>query len=190
MVETCGCGWERGGVGMHMDAIRSQRRMPCPRPLERPALYALLYTPCSIRPALYALLYTPCSIHCWRNAPMRHVVDACVPSLKPHTMTLILHVNRITVVKCCILGLVFFRKINIVTTSSGLKTPENQLLRRRGGSGSNERQLDVLKTAQRMTVRVAHMATADRTALPSLPQQFDAALLAQFYRSMYAAHHA
>jgi len=34
------------------------------------------------------------------------------------------------------------------------------------------------------------MATTDHTALPSLPQEFDAALLAQFYRSMYAAHHA
>ena len=56
--------------------------------------------------------------------------------------------------------------------------------------GSNERQLDVLKTAQRMTVCVAHMATTDRAALPSLPHEFDAALLAQFYRSMYAAHHA
>ena len=57
-------------------------------------------------------------------------------------------------------------------------------------SGSNKRQLDVLKTAQRMAVCMAHMATPDRTALASLPQEFDAALLAKFYRRMYAAHHA
>ena len=62
--------------------------------------------------------------------------------------------------------------------------------RRGSGSGSNDRQLDVLKTAQRMTVRVVHMATPDRTSLASLPQEFDPALLAKLYRSMYAAHHA
>ena len=62
--------------------------------------------------------------------------------------------------------------------------------RRGSGSGSNDRQLDVLKTAQRLTVCVAHMASTDRAPLPSLPQEFDADLLAKFYRSMYAAHHA
>jgi hypothetical protein len=132
---------------------------------------------------------TLCFIRSGRaNALMRRFVTLAFHHLQSHTMTLILHVKPNTSSKVLhsrtrLLPQLKYCNNHKWPPAFGKSIVAAEGKQRRRSRAAHRPWVENCES-NRNTVRLAEMASTDRAPLASLPQHFDAALLAKFYRSM------
>ncbi len=121
---------------------------------------------------------------------MRRFVTHAFHHLQSHTMTLIVHVKPNTSSKVLhsrtrLLPQVKYCNNHKWPPAFGKSIVAAEGKQRRRSRAARRPWVENCES-NRNTVRLAEMASTDRAPLVSLPQHFDAALLAKFYRSMCA----